>query len=438
MNTGTDSSHPVSRRDFLKAASATVASGAFFAALPGVARAASGEVVGSPTLKLAVIGCGGRGTGAAHQALATGPDVKLVAMADAFGERVAGSLRSLTERYPDQVDVPPERQFVGFDGYMQAIAEADVVILATPPGFRPMQFEAAVQAGKHVFMEKPVAVDAPGVRRVLAAAEEAKLRNLKVAVGFQRRHQPGYIETVRRLQDGAIGDLVSMRCYWASGGVWVRPRRPEWTEMEYQMRNWYYFNWLCGDHIVEQHVHNIDVLNWAKGAYPVRAQGQGGRQLRHGPDHGEIFDHHFVEFEYADGSRLFSQCRHQPGWSSVSEHAQGTMGRADIGRYLIQGAETWRYRTEEPDAYQEQQRALFRAIRENEPMNEADFGAMSTMTAILGRMCTYSNRMLTFEEAMNSQVNLLPERLAWDANPPTMPDEHGRYPIPQPGSNAPV
>lgn len=400
---------------------------------PGIVRAQNTGSSESEVLRLAVIGCGGRGTGAANQACNTGRDVKLVAMADAFPDRLQNSLQNLKKAHPDQVDVPPERQFVGFDAYKRAIELADVVILTTPPGFRPVHFEAAVKAGKHVFMEKPVAVDAPGIRKVLAAAAEARKKDLKIGVGFQRRHQLGYIETLKRLHDGAIGDLVSMRCYWNSGGVWVRPRQPDWTEMEYQMRNWYYFNWLCGDHIVEQHVHNIDVINWAKGAFPVRAQGQGGRQLRTGKDHGQIFDHHFVEFEYADGSRLYSQCRHQPGWNNVSEFAQGTRGRADISGYRIEGAENWKYRGEDPNPYQNEHNDLFDAIRNDTPYDETDYGAKSTMTGIMGRMCTYSNQMLTWEEALGSEVDLSPQTLSWDAMPPAAPDENGRYEVPEPG-----
>lgn len=422
----------VTRRDFLKSASTAVAGGMLISGFPGIARANAGGG-GADVLKLAVIGCGGRGTGAVAQALNTGKDVKLVAMADAFQDRLDKSLKNLKNAHADQVDVPPERQFSGFDAYKQAIELADVVILTTPPGFRPTHFEAAVKAGKHIFMEKPVAVDAPGIRRVLAAAADAKKKNLKIGVGFQRRHQLGYVETIKRLHDGAIGDLVSMRCYWNSAGVWVKPRQPEWTEMEYQMRNWYYFTWLCGDHIVEQHVHNIDVINWAKGAFPIRAQGQGGREVRTGIDHGQIFDHHFVEFEYADGSRLYSQCRHQPGWSNISEFAQGTRGRAAIHSYEIEGDNPWKYQGENPNPYQSEHHALFDAIRNNKPHDETDYGCKSTMSGIMGRMCTYSNQMITWDQALASELNLAPNEIGWDANPPVMPDENGRYPLPEPG-----
>ncbi len=423
----------VTRRSFIKTASAAVAGGILTGGFPAISRAQQSAGDAGNILRLAVIGCGGRGTGAANQALNTGKDVRLVAMADAFADELQKSLNNLKKAHPDQVDVPPERQFVGFDAYKKAIAEADVVILATPPGFRPVHFEEAVRAGKHVFMEKPVAVDAPGIRRVLDAAAIARSKNLKVGVGFQRRHQPGYVETVKRLQDGAIGDIVSMRCYWNSGGVWVKERQPEWTEMEYQMRNWYYFNWLCGDHIVEQHVHNIDVINWIKGSFPVRAQGQGGRLIRTDKKYGQIFDHHFVEFEYADGTRLYSQCRHQPGWNSVSEHVQGTRGRADVSAYQIEGSQKWTYSGANPNPYQREHDDLFDAIRKDRPYDETDYGAKSTLTAILGRMCTYSNQVISFDQALASDLDYSPATLAWDAMPPAVPDENGYYEVPTPG-----
>ena len=251
---------------------------------------------------------------------------KLVALADAFPDKVQKTLRGLKGQHPEKVDVPAERQFAGFDAYKKVLeTDCDIVILATSPGFRPLHFEAAINAGKHVFMEKPVAVDPAGVRRVVAAAKKAKQENLAVAVGLQRRHERRYRETIKRLQDGAIGDIVLTRAYWNGGGVWTRPRQAEQTEMAYQMRNWYYFNWLCGDHITEQHIHNLDVINWLMDGYPVKAQGQGGRQVRTGIDNGEIYDHHMIEFTYANGSKMLSQCRHiRNTWGSVSEHAHGT------------------------------------------------------------------------------------------------------------------
>lgn len=423
-----------SRRQFIQKSSLIMASGALASNLT-IARSA--HAAGDDQIKIAVVGCGGRGTGAASQALSTKGNVKLVAMADAFQDRLEGSLRGLEKQHGDKVDVPKERQFVGFDGYKHAIdAGVDLVILATPPGFRPLHFEACVKAGKHVFMEKPVAVDAPGVRMVLAAAEEAKKKNLGVGVGLQRHHENKYLETMRRLHEGAIGDIVATRVYWNGAGVWVRPRQPDQTEMEYQMRNWYYFNWLCGDHICEQHIHNLDVGNWLKNAYPVEAQGMGGREVRVGKDYGEIFDHHAVEFTYADGSKMFSQCRHIPNcWNSVSEHAIGTKGTADISAGLIMptGEERWRFRGDSPNPYQQEHDVLFESIRNGNPINEAENGAYSTMTSILGRMATYSGKAIKWDEALNSELSLAPQEYDFNATPPIVPDAEGNYPVPVPG-----
>jgi predicted dehydrogenase len=418
---------PVTRRSFLTTTGvATV--GALSASRFAFAQ-------GSDTLKIALVGCGGRGSGAAAQALNV-PGTKLVAMADAFPDRLKGALNGLKEAKGAQVDVPEDRQFVGLDGYKKAISLADVVILATPPGFRPSQFEEAIRQGKHVFAEKPVATDAPGVRQFLAAAEEAKKKNLKVGIGLQRHHDPGYIETIKRIQDGAIGDVSALRVYWNDAGVWVNPRKPDQTEMEYQMRNWYYFVWLSGDHICEQHIHNLDVANWVKDTHPVKARGMGGRQVRTDKKFGQIFDHHMVEFTYPDGSICFSQCRHQPGcWSEVNEHAIGTRGTSNIGRYQIQpkGSDAWRYQGKKVDPYQQEHDDLFAAIRNNTTYNEAYFGAHSTMTSILGRMATYTGAEITWEAGLNSKQNLFPDKLAWDAQPKDLPNAEGFYEIAIPG-----
>jgi len=422
--------HASNRRTFLKSSAALAGT----ALLTDAARARD-LARGDAELRIALVGCGGRGTGAAAQALSTDGEVKLVAMADAFGDRIESCLSSLGG-VKDRVDVPAERRFTGFDAFERAMdAGVDVVILATPPGFRPMHFEAAVERGLHVFMEKPVAVDAAGVRQVLDAAKLAKEKNLKVGVGLQRHHQAPYLETVRRLRDGAIGELTLLRCYWNSAGVWVNPRQPDMSEMTYQMRNWYYFNWLCGDHIVEQHIHNLDVCNWIMGDYPVEAQGQGGRQVRTGADHGEIFDHHMVEFTYASGVKMLSQCRHVQGaWSSVSEHAHGTKGTANVSAARMEGSfGKWRFEGDAPDPYQVEHDDLFAAIRADRPYNEAENGAKSTMTAILGRMATYSGKVLKWDDALASTIAPRPSAYAWDALPPTLPDADGRYPIPTPG-----
>jgi len=423
------------RRTFLKTSSAALI-GSSLLDTPLVARTAQAR--GDDTLRIALVGCGGRGTGAANQALSTAGSVQLVAMADAFDDRLASCLEELSVLHPDSVDVPESRRFVGFDAYRRAIEQdVDVVVLATPPGFRPLHFEHAVAKQRHVFMEKPVAVDGPGVRKVLAAAEASKRSGLKVGVGLQRHHDAAYEETVQRIHDGAIGDVLLMRCYWNGSGVWVRPRKPDMTEMQYQMRNWYYFNWLCGDHIVEQHIHNLDVCNWIKGDHPVKAQGQGGRQVRSGNEFGEIYDHHMVEYTYADGTTMLSQCRHIPNtWSSVSEHAQGTRGSANVSAKSIEsvGGWNWRHRGDVKDAYQVEHDRLFAAIRQDTPHNEGERGAVATMTAILGRMATYSGKRVSWDDALASGLDLSPSRYAWDAPPPTLPDETGAYSIPMPGS----
>ncbi len=427
-----------SRRDFIKGSTA-LAIGSAVAGSLSLARSA--HAAGDDEIKIALIGCGGRGTGAANQALSTAGKVKLIAMADAYQDRLEGSLKTLSkqENLKDKIDVPEDRKFVGFDAYQKALAAGpDLVILATPPGFRPIHFQAAVAANKHVFMEKPVATDAPGVRKVLAAAAEAKQKNLAVGVGLQRRHEIKYIETIKRLQDGAIGDIMTTRVYWNGSTPWVKSREPGQGEMDYQMRNWYYFTWICGDHIVEQHIHNMDVVNWLKGAYPIKANGMGGCQVRKGKDYGETFDHHAVEFEYADGSRMFSQCRHIPGcWNSVSEHAQGTKGSATISDATIQldgkYGFAWHYSGKKPDPYQVEHDDLFASIRSGNPINEGESGAKSTMTAILGRMCTYSGKEIAWNDAINSEISLLPDQLSFEATPKSLPDASGLYQLAVPG-----
>ncbi|MBS0266560.1 MAG: Gfo/Idh/MocA family oxidoreductase [Planctomycetes bacterium] len=423
------------RRDFLKTSSlaavgASVLGG--LGSLPG-AYAASDD-----TIKIGLIGCGGRGSEAAVQACSAPGATKLVAMGDAFDWQLndsANKIKNALGEKPDRFAVTDDRKFVGLDAYQKVIdSGVDLVILATPPGFRPVHFEAAVKAGKHVFMEKPVAVDAPGVRQVLAAAAEAKKKNLGVGVGLQRHHEAKYIETIKRLKDGAIGKIHTARAYWNGGGVWTRDRKPGMSEFEYQVWNWYYFNWLSGDHICEQHIHNLDVINWVKDAYPVRAQGQGGRQVRVSNKAGEIYDHHFVEFEYADGSRMFSQCRHIEGcWSSVSEHVQGEKGHADISAGHIKGAEDWRFRGRGGNPYQVEHDDLQASIRAGKPINEAEFGALSSMTSILGRMCTYSGQMIEWEAALNSNISLQPKEYNFKTAPPVLPREDGSYAIAVPG-----
>ncbi|MBT32869.1 MAG: dehydrogenase [Thalassobius sp.] len=429
------------RRSFVK--NSAVAAGGIILS-PFAANASGYFSSVDDTIKIALVGCGGRGTGATVQALSTKENVKLVAMADAFKDRLDKSYENILaqETYDAtaKVDVKDETKFIGFEAYKEAIDMADVVILATPPGFRPIHFEYAVEQGKHIFMEKPVATDVPGIRKVLAAAEKAKQKKLNVVVGLQRHYQTSYRELMDRIHNGEIGDIVSAQAYWDGAGVWVREREEGQTEMEYQMRNWYYFNWLCGDHITEQHVHNIDVINWAKNAYPVKAQGMGGREVRNGKEFGEIFDHHFVEFEYADGTILSSQCRHIKGcMNRVSEAIQGTKGRATTqGGTIItdlKGKTIWKHRGKnDPNPYQQEHDELFAAIAAGEyKFADAENGAKSTMTSLLGRMATYSGQEITWDDAMKSDLSLMPATFAWDANPPIMPDQDGFYPVAIPG-----
>lgn len=439
----TDTNHPVSsntsRRNFLKS-SALATAGASLTGNLGLARSA--HAAGSDTIKIALIGCGGRGSGAAVNALKTKANVKLVAMADAFPDSLERSLKAIQSRFKDQaerIDVPDERKFVGLNAYREAIgSDVDLVLLCTPPGFRPAQFEAAVNAGKHVFMEKPLATDAPGVRRIMAANEEAKRKKLVVAVGHHLRHETKHREIVGRIHDGAIGKLTFLRVYFNSSGVRIRHRRPDQTEMQYQVWNWYYFNWIGGDHIVEQHVHDIDIGNWIAKGHPVEAQGMGGRQVRVGKDVGEIFDHHAVEFTFADGLKMFSQCRHIPGcWQSFSQHAHGTAGKADIQGHgsstlFVAGAEPMRWRRG-PDGHQVEMDDLMAAILTGQPYNEADWAAESTMTAILGRMATYSGKVVAWDEAVHSQLDLMPKNLAWDVEPLPKPGPDGCYACAVPG-----
>lgn len=395
------------------------------------------------TIKIALIGCGGRGSGAANEALKTGDDVQLVAMADAFQEKLDASYKNLSKIHGEKVAVKDDHKFIGLDGYKEAIGLADVVFLATPPGFRPMHFEEAVKQGKHVFLEKPVATDAPGVRKIIEQAKIAKEKNLKVVVGHHLRFQKSCIDIIDKLRSGMIGDITNMQAYFNSGGVWVRDRKPNMTEMEYQVWNWYYFNWLCGDHIVEQHVHDLDLMNWLKGAHPVKAQGMGGRQTRTANKYGEIFDHHYVEYQYPDGSMLNSQCRHQKGcWNNWTDQGHGTNGsfNCDPGRqqsfiYNSKGDVIWKYDGKnDTEPHQVEQTEFFKMLREDKYINQAESGAMSTMTAIMGRMATYSGQMISWEDANNSNKNLLPKKLAFSAEAPVNPDEHGDYLIPKPGS----
>jgi predicted dehydrogenase len=412
------------RRDFVK----TVASAAVGTAIvPGSSMAFAGHVAGSDAIRVGVIGCGGRGTGAVEDALNSSQGVTLVAMGDLFPDRLASSRTRLREKYAAAIDVPDDRAFSGFDAYKKVLAsDVNYIILATPPGFRPIHLAAAVAAGKNIFTEKPVAVDGPGIRSVLETYEQARAKGLGIAAGTQRRHQTGYLETMKRIHDGAIGNVLSARCYWNQGFLWKKDRQPDWTDAEWQLRNWLYFTWLSGDHIVEQHVHNIDVVNWAMKAHPVSANGMGGRQVRTGPDYGHIFDHFAIDYEYANGSTLMSQCRQIEGCDkSVSEALIGDKGTSQVDKYTITGAKAWKFGGTDNRPYVQEHTDFIAAIRAGKPYNELKTVAESTLTAIMGRMSAYSGKVVTWDQALNSQEQLMPPNLTLGPLPTP--------PVPMPG-----
>ncbi len=413
------------RREFMKTSAVLAAA----AAVPDlVARGAYAG--GTDVLRVGLIGCGGRGTGAAVNALEAGAavnaleagaGVEVVALADVFQDRLDGCLQHLTSAnsnpHPERVKVSADRKFVGFDAYKQLLAtDVNLVILATPPGFRPAHLAAAVAAGKHVFMEKPVAVDGPGVRAVLAAGALADSKRLCIVAGTQRRHEPCYLEAMKRVRDGGIGRIVSARCYWNQGGLWMNERQSSWTDMEWQLRNWLYFAWLSGDHIVEQHVHNLDAVNWALDAHPVRAMGMGGRQVRTSPAYGHIFDHFAIEYEYPGGVTVSSMCRQIGGCDGrVEEVIEGTDGvcQTTSGRTRIRGRNEWAFKGENGNPYVHEHTDLQKAIATGTRLNEAKQIAESTLTAIMGRMTAYTGKSLSWEQALNSTQDLLPATLAF-------------------------
>jgi len=434
------SNHNVSRRRFLKSS----------AAVAGVAAAAdlrwahATETDSMGQVKIGLVGCGGRGTGALLDALGAATkviypqrgyhtedvaegatvgrkDIKVVALADLFDDRLQSCRKQIARL---GIDVPAAHCFTGFDAYKQllALSEVNYVILATPPRFRAEQLQAAVEAGKHVFMEKPVAVDVPGVKTVMAAGQLARQKGLGIAAGTQRRHMNAYRETIQRIQDGAIGDLVYGRCYWNGGEIWVIPREPGWSDMEWQIRNWNYFTWLSGDHYVEQHVHNLDIMNWVIGAHPVRAiSGLGGRQVRTAEVNGHIFDHFAVEFEYPGGLRMFSQARQINGCQGkVEEAIVGTAGTSNCRDWIAPtSGDRWRFRGQKVNPYRQEHENLIASVRAGEPINEAQAIAEATMTGILGREAAYCGKAIDWDTAMQSTTQLGPEKM-----------ELGDYPIP--------
>jgi len=399
-----------SRRDFIKTSAAvvggTMASGLV---IPGAYAAGSDEI------KVGLIGCGGRGTGAVDNVLQAAPGVRLVAVGDMFKDRLQDSLQNLT-KYGDKSAVPADRQFVGWDAYKKVLAsDINYVILATPPAFRAMHLRAAVEAGKNIFTEKPVGVDPAAIKMCFETAEMAKQKGLAIVSGTQRRHHAAYLETIRRVQDGAIGDVVTMRVFWNQGGLWTKPRQAEWTDMEWQLRNWLYFTWLSGDHIVEQHVHNLDVANWIMGGKPpVRVFGVGGRQARTAPEYGHIYDHFGLDYEYENG-HVLSMCRQQPGTPGlVAEFASGTKGTCDTQdgvRYEIKGPNAWKWTGEYTNPYVQEHTDLIASIRAGNPLNELRRVSESTLTAIAGREAAYTGKVVALDALLNSPFSLMPSKL---------------------------
>jgi predicted dehydrogenase len=448
MNSTLADSTGTTRREFLKTSGAALAGAALAGAALAGAIARPGYAAENNTIKIALVGCGGRGTGAAAQALSTQGPTKLWAVADVVEHRLNSSLANLKAGHEKQLDVPPERQFVGLDAYRKAIDsldQGDVVLLATAPAFRPIHLEYAVQKGVHVFMEKSFAVDAPGTHRVLKAGEEAARKNLKIAGGLMSRHSKPLEEAIQKVHDGLIGDLVTCWAYRMHGPVGIQPRQSGANELAYQIANYSCFTWLNGTFLEDWLIHNIDVCCWAKNAWPVSVQGMGGRQVRKEPD--QLFDHYLAEYTFADGTRFVAQGRHIANcYDFFGSMLQGTKGSAVLGEgqpkpRLFKGYNQtsenliWSYKGEPCDQYQREHDLLFDAIRNDKPWNEAARCAKSGFTAIMGRMACESGKLLTWDEALASKTELAPglDSYTWDSNPPAMPDANGHYPIAMPG-----
>ena len=413
------------------------------ATLAGLAAAQRVHAAGSDVLKIGLVGCGGRGRGAVINALnnTATKNLKLTAMADAFEQVLERTFQLFKNEKPEQCDVPKEQMFNGIDAGKELIenADVDVVLLCEPPGIRTRNLLAAAQAGKHIFAEKPVATDPVGVRIAMEAAEVAEQKGKVLVVGHHLRYEDKHIEPIKMLHDGVLGDLLYMRAYFNDAGVWTRPRKEGETEMMHQISNWYYFNWLSGDHIVEQHIHDIDVMNWMAGdRHPILAVGMGGRQTRIGPSYGEIFDHHTVEYIYDDEVRGFSYCRHAPNcWNSFSEHATCTNGTLNIeghGRSVLtingKSPQVWQ---RNHDGHQIEMDVMFDAIINGKKLNAGKQGAIATQTAILGRMATYTGQEISWDAAWNSSLDLFPKEMTWEADPGAKPGPDGIYPCAIPG-----
>ena len=431
------------RREFLKTSSAAVAGAALAGAVTRPGYAAENN-----TIKIALVGCGGRGSGAAAQALSTQGPTKLWAMADVFEHRLQGSLAGIRQQHEKQVDAPPERQFIGLEAYKQAIDsldKGDVVLLTTPPAFRPIHFEYAVSKGINVFMEKSFAVDAPGTRRVLRTGELAREKNVKVAGGLMSRHYQPLEEAVARIHDGQIGEVITTWAYRMHGPVGLGAKQPGMNDLAYQIANYSCFTWLNGSFLLDWLIHNIDVSCWVKNDWPVSAQGMGGRQVRQEAD--QLFDHYGAEYTFADGTRMFAQGRHMTQcwdfWGVVVHGATGSgiMGEGQPKPRLFRGHKqtsenvVWNHKGPDCDHYQHEHDLFFDAIRNDKPYNETERCAKSCFTGIMGRMACESGKLITWEEGLASEVELAPglEHLAWDGPAPAQRCADGKYAIAMPG-----
>lgn len=421
------------RRSFLKTGAATLVGGALFESLPLDTYAQ----VDKP-IKVGLVGCGGRGTGAAFEALQASKSVKLVAMGDAFEDMLNSSYSKIAAQFKDQVDIPAKRKFTGLDAYRKVIAECDAVILATPPPFRPAHFEEAIQSNKHVFMEKPLAVDVPGYRKILEVGKLAEEKKLNVVVGLQNRYDISYQEMISKIREGLLGEIVSVDVYYNVGAPMIHPRQSGQTELEYQLRNWRYFGWLWGGQLAGQAIHQIDVINWVMQDYPILASGNGGRQLFSGPNQGNTFDHQYVEYEYPNGIKMHVQCRTMDNCGvRQGFYIRGTKGYADERSriFSLNNQVIWRYRDidEMVGSSQLEQNVFINAVSKGPYVNNTAYGANSTLTTIIGRMATHSGQPVKLEEALASDLSIVPDRLTWDAKMPDEPDANGNYAIPIPG-----
>lgn len=402
-----------SRRDFMRAGAAAAAG---LTLMPTGNFAYAG---GSDTLRYGLVGCGGRGTGAAVNAVEAADGVVLVAIGDLFEDRVDESKEKLKEQIGEAYQVPANQEFVGWDAYRQVVdSDVDVVIFATPPVFRPIHVPYAIEKGRHIFMEKPIAVDPVGARAFFDLADEIDRKGLSVVAGTQRRHEQQYLETMQRIHDGAIGEIIAGQVYWNQGALWHVDREPGWSDMEHHIRNWLYYTHLSGDHVVEQHIHNIDVANWALQAHPVRAVGVGGRQERVSPIYGYVFDHFAVDLEYPNGARILSMCRQQEDTAAyVGEHIQGSQGTSNAASW-IRGENPFRFDGENPNPYVQEHTNLIASIRSGEPINETRRMAETNLTALMVREAAYTGREITWDDILNSTQNLTPATWSFDDEVP--------------------